>query len=636
MTTLSHLAKPVFLYPFLLIITTLAYWPGLSGDFLFDDFPNIVTNSAVHAETINLDTLQRSAKAFEPGTVIGRPLATISFAIDYSLGGKNPWGYKLVSLLVHLVNVLLIFTLTHRLLALPRAGVPWSATAAFAIALVWAIHPLQVSAVLYIVQRMETLALTFVLLALLAYLRGRLQQRDGMRGWPWLVASGVLAGVGLLSKETAVLFPVYALALELTVLCFEAKSLRTTYTLQWIYGIGVVLALALFTFYLFPKYADPAVYSIRDFTLDERLLSQLRIVSMYIGWMLLPRPNSLTFYHDDYLISHGWLDPATTLISGLFLLGLLTTAWLMRKRMPLFALGVFWFFAAHLLTSTVFPLELVYEHRNYFALFGVLLALADLIRRIPFRDHPKLKPVAVGAFMVIFAFLTVIRAATWGDPLLLATDLVARNPLSTRASTDLAMLYVGMSGSNADSPFFSMGAQEFERGSRLPKASPLPETGLILMAAVAGQPIKEEWWDRLIEKLKTRPMGTQEELAVTGLIQQRFAGIELPDLRIAQTYAIFLSRGPKKAPLYYVQYGNFALDYLGDPQLASRLFSEAIERNPRDVAYALKITKALLEDGHPEQALAVIDQAQTLKMADPNHEFDALRKQAEQKRQDSP
>ena len=189
MTTLSYLIKPIFLYAFLLIITALIYWPGLSGDFLFDDFPNIVTNPAVHAETINLDTLQQAAKAYEPGIVVGRPLATISFAIDYSLGGKNPWGYKLVNLLIHLIDSLLIFTLTRRLLALPRAGAPWSSTAAFAIALLWAVHPLQVSAIFYIVQRMETLALTFILLALLAYLRGRLRQRDGMRGWPWLVAS---------------------------------------------------------------------------------------------------------------------------------------------------------------------------------------------------------------------------------------------------------------------------------------------------------------------------------------------------------------------------------------------------------------------------------------------------------------
>ena len=155
------------------------------------------------------------------------------------------------------------------------------------------------------------------------------------------------------------------------------------------------------------------------------------------------------------------------------------------------------------------------------------------------------------------------------------------------------------------------------------------------MAATTGQPVKEEWWDRFIEKLRTRPIGTQEELAVTGLLKQRYEGIELSDVRIAQVYAAYLSRGPK-APFRYVEYGNFILRYLNNPQLASRLFAEAIERNPRDVAYALKITKALLEDGHPEQALAVIDQAQILKMADPDQQFAALRKQAEQKRQDSP
>lgn len=624
MKTPSYLIRPLFLYTALFIITALVYWPGLSGDFLFDDFPNIVTNPAVHAETINLDTLQRAARAYEPETVIGRPLATISFAIDYSLGGKNPWGYKFVNLLIHLINTLLIFTLTRRLLALPRAGAPWSITAAFAIALLWAVHPLQVSAIFYIVQRMETLALTFVLLALLAYLRGRLRQRDGMRGWPWLVASGALAGMGFLSKETAILFPAYALALELTLLRFEAQSPRTTHTLQGLYGIGAALALMFFAVLILPKYTDPALYSFRPFTLDERLLSQLRILPMYLGWMLLPRPDSMTFYYDNYPISHGWLDPITTLIGGLFLLGLLTMAWFIRKRMPLVALGIFWFFAAHLLTSTVFPLELVFEHRNYFALFGVLLALADLIRLIPFNDHPVLKKVAIGVIIVGFSFLTVVRSATWGDPLLLAVDLVARNPLSPRASSDLATLYVGMSDSNPHSPFFSMGQQEFERGSHLPNASPLLEQGLILMAATTDQPVQEEWWNRLIEKLQTQPIGPQQLLAVTGFLKPRDDGIELSDQRIAQAYTTLLSRRPQ-APIYYVQYGNFVLRYLNDPQLASRLFAEAIEQNPGDVAYALKIARALLEDGHPQQALAVIDKAQALKMADPDQEFSTLR-----------
>ena len=235
-----------------------------------------------------------------------------------------------------------------------------------------------------------------------------------------------------------------------------------------------------------------------------------------------------------------------------------------------------------------------------------------------------LKKVAVGVIIVGFSFLTVIRAATWGDPLLLAVDLVAKNPLSTRASSDLATLYVGMSDSNPNSPFFGMGEQEFERASHLPNASPLPEQGLILMAATTGQPVKEEWWDRLIEKLQTQPIGPQQLLAVTGFLKPRYDGIEISDQRIAQAYTTLLSRRPQ-APIYYVQYGNFVLRYLNDPQLASQLFAKAIERNPGDVAYALKIARALLEDRHPQQALAVIDKAQALKMADPDQEFSTLR-----------
>jgi len=87
-----------------------------------------------------------------------------------------------------------------------------------------------------------------------------------------------------------------------------------------------------------------------------------------------------------------------------------------------------------------------------------------------------------------------------------------------------------------------MGEQEFERGSRLPNASPLPEQGLILMAAATGRPIKEEWWDRLIEKLKTRPIGTQELLVIEGFLRQRHAGIQLPEERLEQIYTIMLIR----------------------------------------------------------------------------------------------
>ncbi len=597
------------------LVCMLVYFPGLSGGFLFDDFPNIVTNSRVHAQSLDAASLSRAAAGYEPGAY-GRPIATIGFAFDYYLGGKNPWGYKLHSLIVHLVNALLVLALVRTLLSLPRAGGGWPRWASAAIALAWAIHPLQVSTVLYIVQRMEMLAVTFVLMALLAYLRGRILQRDGKPGGAWLVLSAVLAGLGMLAKETAVLFPVYALALELTLLRFEASESRTRQFLQRAYAAGVVIALLTFWLWLVPRYATPEAYAHRDFTLYERLLTQLRVLPMYLGQILLPLPSQMPFYYDAYPKSTGWLSPATTLAGGLTILALLVAAWRLDKRQPIATLGILWFFSAHLLSSTIINLELVFEHRNYFALLGILVTLAALLRRIPTSDQSAAR-LATGALVVGLAALCAIRAATWGDPLVLAADLVARAPQSSRASSDLATLYVALSDSNPESPFFDFGRKEFERGSRLPNASPLPEQGLILMAATTGQPVMEEWWDQMNVKLETRPIGVQESLAVVGLVRQRMDGIVLDDARLAETYTT-LARRSKQPPAIYASFGDHAANRLHDQKLAQFLFLKAIEGSRNDPAFARRVIETLIQDGHVEIAQAALARAESLGISLPN------------------
>src|SRR5690606_27158295 len=144
-----------------------------------------------------------------------------------------------------------------------------------------------------------------------------------------------------------------------------------------------------------------------------------------------------------------------------------------------------------------------------------------LVRRIPLRDGPALKQVAIVAIIVGFGSLGALRAATWGDSLNLAMAHVSKNQESARASNDLAEQYMAMADGSANSPFYTMAIHEFERGSRLPNSSPLPEQGLILLAASADQPSHDVWWDSLIAKLHTRPLGPQEQGTVAGLIKHR-------------------------------------------------------------------------------------------------------------------
>jgi hypothetical protein len=597
----------------ILAITTLAFWPGLTGGFLFDDYPNIVQKSSVHASEISLEEMAKAAKAYQ-GT-IGRPLATISFALNHAMDGLNPWGYKLGGLLVHLVNSLLVFLLVQRLLALTGDGQRSHLATASVITAVWAVHPLQVSAVLYVVQRMETLSLTFVLVALLAYIRGRQNQQVGLRAWPWLGASMAMAAMGLLSKETAALFPAYTLALELTLLRFSAQDQRVSRALRAVYAAGVAAAVGLFFLVVLPHYGQAEVYAVRDYGMGERVLTQLRVLPMYLGWIVLPQPASYHFYYDNFVASQGLLSPVSTLLGGLLVLGLAAAAIGARHRLPLFSLGIMWFFISHMLTSNIVNLELVFEHRNYFAILGVALAIAALLQRLPAGEMPQVRTVGMVAIVGGLLMLTLIRSATWGDPTTLAKYLSDRNPGSSRASTDLGEQYMVRAGRDPTSPFYEMAAKEFERGSRIPGSSPMPEQGLLILAATAGQPADPAWWDRIIHKLETRAIGPQELSMITGLLEKRQNGLEFDDGRFADAYLVLVNR--MQVPWFqYYAFGEHALLYLKDEALADGLYRRAVENAADQPEAVAAMVEAMATAGHLRQAQSMADHARELGIAD--------------------
>lgn len=592
----------IFLSSWLLLIllTGLVYWPGLHGDFLFDDYPNIVINARVHLQTLDWASIWKALNGYEAGD-IGRPLSTLSFALDYYAAGKAPYLYKMTNLAVHLLNATLVLLLIRRVLRLPAAG-RWSRHAPWAIALLWAIHPLQVSTVLYVVQRMEMLALTFILLGLLAYLHARTAAMSERRQWAWLVASGALAALGLLGKETAVLFPCYTLALELTLLGFGGPP-RTHRSLYWGYGLGLTTALLAYAIVL-PTYLAPHAFDGRNFSVGERLLSQLRVLPMYIGQIAMPLPRAMTFYYDNYPVSKGLLSPPTTLLGGALLACLAAAAVILRRRLPVFSLGIAWFFMAHLLTSNVFNLELVFEHRNYFAVLGILLAAADLFRQLPLPQDSHIKAVVVGLFIFAFGGMAMIRSAIWGDPLHIAMDLVDKNPGSPRAASDLATLYLGMSGGDANSPFYDFSKREFERAAALPNASGLPEQGLIIMAASTGQPVDPAWWDSLLSKLRKQPVSVEQNLAVIGLLRPLTEGMSIDRARLVQAGLILGQRGGLP-PEALSQLGDVAINDLHDSASANQLLTDAVRRTRGNKTYASQILSVLESEGNTEQAAVV-------------------------------
>jgi hypothetical protein len=590
-----------------LLATAAAYAPGISGNFLFDDFPNIVDNEGVHVTTWSVPALLNAALS-SPSSEFKRPLASLSFAMNYLISGANPAGMKVTNIVIHLLNGLAAFALL-RLLSAGATREPSrqdETLAAMAVAL-WLVMPINVTAVLYVVQRMESLANLFVLLALLGYVAGR---RDMLlRGRSIAVAAiSIILGsvLGLLCKETAILTPLYAAIIEVIVFRGRARdrqdgSVRTSRSVITFFLLVLVLPFIAGSIMVVPSLFAQTTWAPRSFTMPERLLSECRIVVDYIAWTLLPTPPNLSFYHDDFIVSTGWLQPWTTLVSALVLAALAMTAWLLRKRKPLVALGIALFFACHTLTATIIPLELIYEHRNYFSSLGLALALVTLARvddatgiQSPRRRATILGLAVLGAY---YLGMTAFTATRWANPLSLAQELAIRAPDSPRAQYELGRTYVIASGYRPTSPFVQPAYAALEKAAALPRSSTLPEQALIFFAAKLHQPIKDAWWASMEAKLRTGPVSIEDESAIMSLatcaLQQ---GCDLPFNKLLDVYQAALSH-PAPHSRLLAAYADFAWSGLDDHTLGYAMIRLATEKEPAEPAYHVTTLRFALAMG---------------------------------------
>jgi hypothetical protein len=601
----SHLSRiPVAGWLVLLSLTVLLiYWPGLSGGFVFDDFPNIVDNVALHV-TSRSNGLQWLAAIFSsPASDWQRPLAMLSFAINHALSGLDPYWMKATNLGIHLLNTWLVFAVVRRLLGMTNSAQTGADRVSLWIAAAWALHPINLMGVLFIVQRMESLSHTFVFAGLWLYLLGRQRLRSNGRGWA-LMLGGLIGGtaLGMLAKESATLLPLYALAIEWAFLHFSGRNETPDRRLQTFFAAVLLLpGLAALAWQL-PKVLQVGAYAGRAFTLSQRLLTEARVLVDYIHWTLIPNLNTLSLYHDDYVVSLGLLSPPSTLLSLVILVALLaTTVWLRRRR-PLIALGLAWFFIAHLLTATILPLELVYEHRNYFASLGLCLMMADVFLRWPVAEQNQRIGWCIAlALLAFYAGLTALRAREWQDQLRFSVSEAAKHPHSPRATYDVARTYIIISRYDPTSPYISPARVALEKAMQAPNASTLPEAAAIMFAARIGTPIQDSWWQRLQEKLRNEPIGPQQTSSLASLVDCDMHHLcQLPPRQMMTTFLSAMAHGGNAEVMNI--YGNYALNVLRDPTLALNLWQAAAQRAPTVVQYQVTLAKMLIAVGQPEQA----------------------------------
>lgn len=520
------------------VLATCVFLPGLSGGFIFDDQPNIQENGALHLTELNLDTLLAAAYSFQPGGG-SRALPMLSFALDYWRGGGlDPAVFKTTNLVIHALTTLALALLLRRLLTLAQWPARRAAWAALALAGLWAIHPLQVSSVLYVVQRMQTLVTLFVVLALWAYLRGRQAQIEGRQGRTPLALAGLFAALALASKEDARLLPVYLLVLELTVLRFRAARpalallLRRGYLLAGLAGIAAYLLVVL------PHHWSWGDYPGRTFNSIERLLTQGRVLVMYLSQIVLPLPERLTFFYDDLPISRGLLAPPSTLPALGLIAALLVLAWRWRDTRPVFACGVLLFFAGHAITSNVLNLEMAFEHRNHLPLIGVLLALGDLCVAASQRWQwrPLWLAVAVSGLLVCIGAATLTRAHAWGDPLRFAQYSVQIAPASERAWLALGDTYERLSGARPDSPYLQLAIEACQEGARKTHSA-LLLANIVSYRTIQGTATITDW-QHFQQALRKAPTTIQNRNVIWTMIRNAQRGIPMDERGVLETMEI--------------------------------------------------------------------------------------------------
>lgn len=412
----------------------LVYWPGLGGAFVLDDSTSIV---AIHIPNPDWNALVYNVTHNTSG-LLGRSVTILSFMLTEWQFGLSPWGYKFHNLLLHLANGLLIYRLLYLLLPLlePRIRPVNVALTAGITTSFWLLHPLLVSTVLYAVQRMVEMAVFFSLLALLSYFHARSRNGADLKffiyGWVLFPLTLILA---LLSKEIGALVPVYVLIIEFLVFKTTLQSLtRQRHIIFWLLFF-IFIPMALAGLYLLTHFSELADYDSRNFTLYERLLTQLHVVAYYTKSILFPRIKEMSLFQDDFALTQT-MDGSTLILLGVLVL-LLASIWYLRNRAPVFAFGIAWFLGSHLLESTFLPLELVFEHRNYLGAMGLLLPPIYYTLQIQKKDLQPLRWL-MAVFFVVFVGQTYSRVQEWSNTGVMLTVAVNDHPTSSRARTEYA------------------------------------------------------------------------------------------------------------------------------------------------------------------------------------------------------
>jgi protein O-mannosyl-transferase len=424
----------IFVFGLLLtLVGVLIYSNTLQCPFLLDDFSNIPKNPHIRIEELNLKNI---ITAGFRSCASSRPMANISFALNYYFHKYEVGGYHIVNIAIHILTAIFIYLFVKVTLRSPVLKDKYKDTnlIAFFAALLWLVHPVQAQTVTYIVQRMTSMATMFYVLSFLLYVKGRLAVFAGKRGLAWFTGCILAWMMALGSKEIAATLPAFILLYE----WYFFQDLSTGWlkrNVRYIAGVFVIFCLfGLVYLGKNPLERITGEYAHRDFTITERLLTQFRVVIYYISLLIFPHPSRLNLDH-YFAVSHSLIDPVTTLLCLAVTVGFAGPAFYLAKGQRLLSFCILWFFGNLVIESSVLGLELVFEHRLY--LPSIFVSVAAVVLAYRFIKPAWVRITTLCIIAVLFGVWTYQRNSVYADAITLWQDCVNKSPRKYRPQANL-------------------------------------------------------------------------------------------------------------------------------------------------------------------------------------------------------
>lgn len=624
-----HRSKVYLVFAWLILATVIfiVYFPGLSGDYVFDDLSNIVNNAPLHIGALDWSGVRSAIGSGDAGP-LGRPLSVLSFALNFYATGLDPFFFKLTNLSIHLGNTLLVGLVAQVLLRkllnaseTPfRSYAEWSGWMAAAL---WGLHPLNLTSVLYVVQRMTSLSTFFGLSALFVYAAWRARP-DGEPGAGRHARRAIVACVvailltaSVFSKESGILFVLLLLWIEYMVFDFRTAGVPLRvgkWPMRSIVGATLVLAAMFAIAFVIPRLLSAAAFANRDFTLTERGVTESRVLFYYLRLVAFPSNSELSLYHDDFEISSGFLNPPSTIISllGLVVVSALAIFWRKRQPMLLFSWG--WFLISHALESTIFPLELVHEHRNYFATIGIVIAIPVVLQKWLVNWGRSLL-LFIGVYGLLLAAVTWTRAEQWSNNVDNALIEAINHPRSARANYNLGRIYLRLLDKTGEGRFGPLAERAFGDAISAYKPGIGPYFALLHSAYYTGKEPSPEIVNDLKQGLRALPFYNENISFLQAFLTcQVERHCRMPDMEVVEIFIAALENSyasPRAKGEVYKLLAQYFMNRFGDIDKGIEFIGDALALRD-DPSTRIMYAQAYRLKGMRAEAAAQIAKAQSL------------------------